>query len=557
MEIVKSLFTFAGGLGMFLYGMNIMADGLQKGAGNKMKQLMGFLTNNRLVGVLVGALVTAIIQSSSATTVMVVGFVNAGIINLTQAVGVIMGANIGTTVTGWLVSMNEWGAFLKPDFFAPVLIAIGAFILMFAKRSGKRTVGEILVGFGVLFVGLSFMSGAISPYSDSPIFATAFKVLGGNPLLGILTGAVVTAIIQSSSASVGILQTLALNGMVTWNSAVYITLGQNIGTCVTALLSSAGANKTAKRAAVIHLLFNTIGAVIFGVAMFIIFHINPTFAASSIDSVQISIFHTLFNITNTLILFPFANKLVQLSGLIIREHVEDTKEQVPEVVDEEEDILRHLDKRILESPSFALENADQEILHMARITCQNVADSFKAVLEDDADCVASVLEEEKAIDRLAKKLSKYLVQVSSLSLTEQQHMVVNHLFYTVSDIERIGDHAENIAELAKYKIDNHIHFSDIAKEEVKGLMSYVSSSLDYSIKARTEMSWEAVQKAKEYEDLVDYVESELREKHIERLSKNLCKPTSGVVFLDLLTNLERISDHADNMSTYVKQELKH
>ena len=555
MEIVKSLFTFAGGLGMFLYGMNIMADGLQKGAGNKMKQLMGFLTNNRIVGVLVGALVTAIIQSSSATTVMVVGFVNAGIINLTQAVGVIMGANVGTTVTGWLVSMNEWGAFLKPDFFAPVLIAIGAFILMFAKRSGKKTIGEILVGFGVLFVGLSFMSGAIEPYSDSPIFATAFRVLGGNPFLGILTGAVVTAIIQSSSASVGILQTLALNGMVTWNSAVYITLGQNIGTCITALLSSAGANKTAKRAAVIHLLFNMIGAVVFGVGMFIIFHINPAFASSSIDSVQISIFHTIFNITNTLILFPFANKLVQLSGLIIRDD-EQEKAQLPEIVDEEEDILRHLDKRILESPSFALENADQEILHMARITCQNVENSFKAVMGNDEDCVALVLQEEKSIDRLAKKLSKYLVQVSSLSLTEQQHMVVNHLFYTVSDIERIGDHAENIAELAKYKIENHIEFSDTAHEELKGLMSYVSSSLDYSIKARTEMSWEAVQKAKEYEDLVDYVESELREKHIERLAKNLCKPTSGVVFLDLLTNLERISDHADNMSTYVKKELK-
>lgn len=555
MEIVKSLFTFAGGLGMFLYGMNIMADGLQKGAGNKMKQLMGFLTNNRIVGVLVGALVTAIIQSSSATTVMVVGFVNAGIINLTQAVGVIMGANIGTTVTGWLVSMNEWGSFLKPDFFAPVLIAIGAFILMFAKHSGKKTVGEILVGFGVLFVGLSFMSGAIEPYSDSPIFATAFRALGGNPFLGILTGAVVTAIIQSSSASVGILQTLALNGMVTWNSAVYITLGQNIGTCITALLSSAGANKTAKRAAVIHLLFNMIGAVVFGVGMFIIFHINPTFASSSIDSVQISIFHTIFNITNTLILFPFANKLVQLSGLIIRDD-EKEKAQLPEVVDEEEDILRHLDKRILESPSFALENADQEILHMARITCQNVENSFKAVMENDEDCVLSVLQEEKSIDRLAKKLSKYLVQVSSLSLTEQQHMIVNHLFYTVSDIERIGDHAENIAELAKYKIENHIEFSDTAHEELKGLMSYVSSSLDYSIKARTEMSWEAVQKAKEYEDLVDYVESELREKHIERLAKNLCKPTSGVVFLDLLTNLERISDHADNMSSYVKKELK-
>ena len=252
---IEMLFKFVGGLGMFLYGMHVMADGLQKSAGGRMKQLLGILTNHRILGVLVGALVTAVIQSSSATTVMVVGFVNAGIISLTQAVGVIMGANIGTTITAWVVSMSEWGEMLKPEFFAPLLIGLGAFIVLFSSKERLRQVGEILVGFGVLFIGLSFMTASITPYKDAPIFATAFQVLGKNPVLGILTGAVVTAIIQSSSASVGILQTLALNGVVSWNSAIYITLGQNIGTCVTALLSSAGANRTAKRAAVIHLLF--------------------------------------------------------------------------------------------------------------------------------------------------------------------------------------------------------------------------------------------------------------------------------------------------------------
>lgn len=255
-EILEILFVFAGGLGMFLYGMNLMGDGLQKSAGNKMKRLLGYLTNNRIIAILVGTLVTGIIQSSSATTVMVVGFVNAGILSLVQAVGVIMGANIGTTVTAWLVSMNEWRSVLKPEFFAPALIAIGAFILLLAKDQKKKDIAEIIIGFGILFIGLKFMSDVIKPYSDSPIFSNAFRVLGKNPLLGILVGAIVTAIIQSSSASVGILQTLAMAGVVNWNSAIYITLGQNIGTCITALLSSVGANKTAKRAAFIHLSFN-------------------------------------------------------------------------------------------------------------------------------------------------------------------------------------------------------------------------------------------------------------------------------------------------------------
>ena len=268
MQHIEMLFRFIGGLGMFLYGMNVMADGLQKSAGGRMRHLLEVLTKNRLMGILLGAAVTAVIQSSSATTVMVVGFVNAGLMNLTQAAGIIMGANIGTTITAWVVSMSEWGSALKPEFFAPLLIGIGAFLILFSKKEKARELSEILMGFGILFIGLSFMSGAITPYRDAPIFSEAFRILGGNPILGILTGLAVTAVIQSSSASVGILQTLAANGVVTWNSAIYITLGQNIGTCVTALLSSLGAQRTAKRAAAIHLLFNVIGAVIFGGIMF-------------------------------------------------------------------------------------------------------------------------------------------------------------------------------------------------------------------------------------------------------------------------------------------------
>ena len=316
---IQMLFKFIGGLGMFLYGMDAMADGLQKSAGHKMQQLLGVLTSNRLMGVLLGTGITAIIQSSSATTVMVVGFVNAGIINLQQAVGIIMGANIGTTVTSWIVSMSEWGEMMKPEFFAPALVGVGAVLSLFTGSGKKKQVGEILVGFGVLFIGLSFMSDSITPYRNAPIFSQAFAVLGKNPLLGILAGLVVTGIIQSSSASVGILQTLALNGIVNWQSAIFITLGQNIGTCVTALLSSLSANKTAKRAAVIHLLFNVVGAVIFGCIMFVVFKLNPVFAASRISSVGISIFHTIFNVSNTIILFPFAGLLVKASGLLVRE----------------------------------------------------------------------------------------------------------------------------------------------------------------------------------------------------------------------------------------------
>lgn len=547
LEDVSLLFQFVGGLGMFLYGMNIMADGLQKSAGDRMKQLLGYLTNNRFVAILVGTLVTAIIQSSSATTVMVVGFVNAGLLTLGQAVGVIMGANIGTTVTSWLVSMSDWGDALKPEFFAPLLVGIGAGILMFCKSRKKKDFGEILVGFGLLFIGLSFMSGSIEPYSDAPIFSQAFAILGKNPILGIIAGCVVTGIIQSSSASVGILQVLAANGVVNWSSAIFITLGQNIGTCVTAMLSSAGAHKTAKRAAVIHLLFNTIGAVVFGIIMFIIFQIWSGFASSSISSTQISIFHTIFNISNTLILFPFANGLVKLSGLIIKDDSE-------EVV-KEKGVVTHLDDRILESPSFALETVEKEVVSMGHLVQETANMSIEAVKNGNQELINKVLENEKTINQLEKSLTEYLVKVNNTSLSDKQHLVVKNLLYTISDLERIGDHAENIVELAQTMVNDQIHFSASALEELQIISTKVKNAIKCSIEAREIGDMSKVRLVFDYEDSVDALEEEMREAHIRRLSSNQCKAESGVVFLDIISNLERMADHTVNIVGYVKDEM--
>lgn len=317
---VSYLFGFIGGLGMFLYGMHIMADGMQKTAGGKMQKFLSQITENRFTAIALGAIVTAIIQSSGATTVMVVGFVSAGVLSLSQAVGVIMGANIGTTITAWIVSLSQIGdsmQLLTPDFYAPLLIGIGAVLILFSKTDRKRTTGEILIGVGMLFMGLEMMSSSIKPFTGLPIFSDAFRLLGGNPILGMLVGIIVTALLQSSSASVGILQTLALNGVVNTSAAIYITLGQNIGSCVTALISSIGSSRTAKRAAAIHLLFNCLGAVVFGILGFVVFSFYTKLAQYHINAVEISLFHTFFNLTMTTLLFPFAQALVKLSGWIV------------------------------------------------------------------------------------------------------------------------------------------------------------------------------------------------------------------------------------------------
>lgn len=549
---VGMLFSFIGGLGMFLYGMNIMADGLQRSAGGKMQKLMGFLTKNRLMAILVGAGVTAIIQSSSATTVMVVGFVNAGMLELAQAVGVIMGANIGTTITAWIVSMSEWGSVMKPEFFAPLLLGIGAFLVLFTKSEKKKKIGEILVGFSILFIGLSFMSDAIKPYRDAPIFAQAFAVLGKNPVLAVLAGAVVTAIIQSSSASVGILQTLALNGVVNWQSAVFITLGQNIGTCVTALISSAGAGKNAKRASIIHLLFNVIGAVAFGIIMFVLFRFNTAWGAATINSVEISVFHTVFNVLNTLMLIPFANKLVKLSTYIIRD---DKEADVTEITPAGE-MRRHLDERILENPAFAMDAVMGEVNVMGQSALENLKAALEGVETGNKELIRAVFDKEKIINEMEKVLTSFLVRVDNLSLTEGQHKVVKNLFYTISDLERVGDHAENIAELAENMRKDDISFSKKGFKDLKLISDETILALESALKARELSSTqEAIQEA-DYERNVDKLEDELREKHIQRLSKGKCEPESGVVFLDLISNLERIADHATNIAGYVVSESR-
>ena len=553
-DLLGNIFMFLGGLGMFLYGMNIMGDGMQKAAGSKMSGFLRLVTDNRLLAIGLGALITATVHSSSATTVMVVGFVNAGILNLTQAVGVIMGANIGTTITAWMVSMNELGDAMKlfqPSFFAPLFVGLGSFGLMFAKKK-DNLVAEILIGMGLLFCGLTYMSGAVKPYADSPIFANAFAVLGGNPILGILVGAGVTALIQSSTASVGILQTLAMSGMVNTSAAIYITLGQNMGTCVTALISSTGASRNAKRASAIHFLFNATGAVLFGIGMFALTFIAPEFAHAPIDSLKISVFHTIFNVTNTILLFPFAKQLVNLSGLFVKETPEE--EAAEKVAAQEEDVLQ-LDQRIFQSPPMALEVAAMEVVHMGKMVEKNLKLAIDTILNYDFDKLPEVHKHEEAINNVNKKLTEYLVQVNNLSLTDKQKREVSNLFYTISDLERIGDHAENLAESAEFLQEHGLQFSEVGMEDLKWITGVANSVVGYAVAARQDMNLDAVRKVSKLEDEMDTLEEEMREKHIERLSKQICNPSSGVIFLDIVSNLERISDHAYNVAGYVKDEL--
>ena len=557
-EYISSLFEFAGGIGMFLYGMNTMADGMQRSAGGKMKKLLGYLTSNRLLAIIVGAVITAIIQSSGATTVMVVGFVNAGLMTLVQAVGVIMGANIGTTITAWIVSLGQLGDAAKvmnPSFYAPFLIGIGAFVILFSKKDKVKNAGEIIVGIGLLFEGLTFMSSSIAPYTDAPIFSQAFQIVGSNPFLGILIGIIVTAVLQSSSASVGILQTLALNGVVTTNAAIYITLGQNIGSCVTALISSAGTTRTAKRAACMHILFNIAGALLFGTVGFILFSIYPALAAHNITSVEISVFHTFFNITCTLVMFPFANLLVKISGLIVRENEKQDDFAELEAKDAvAAEIARHFDSRLLGQPSVAVETAKNEVITMGNLALDNIKYAAEATQKNDQTMVDKVYEIEHKVDLYEKYLTEYLIKVNNLSITEEQHLLINDLFHAIIDIERVSDHAENIAELAKYKIEHQIIFSEKGTQELNQLWDKVVHCFEEAVKARGTGSRQAIQNVLRIEDEVDDLEEELRNKHIERLSAGLCIPSNGVVFLDILSNLERMSDHANNIVDCIQEE---
>lgn len=544
MDWLDLILSFLGGFGLFLFGMEYMGEGLQKAAGSRMKNILGALTQNRLLGVLVGAGVTALIQSSSATTVMVVGFVNVGLLSLRQAVGVIMGANIGTTITSWIVALGEWTTFLKPAVLAPIFIVVGVALIMFSKKAHLKSIGQILFGFGGLFLGLDMMSNAAKPLSKLESIKNLFLLLGSNPVLGVLTGAIVTAIIQSSSASVGILQALALAGLVPWGSAIYIILGQNIGTCITAILSSIGASINAKRAATIHFLFNLIGTIIFGILAVILFNFAiPSLRNELIDVTQISIVHTIFNVLSTIILFPFGNLLVFLAESLVKGKSKEKRN---------DDYF--LDERLLETPTVAVQTTIKEVLRMGEMACWNVQTSLEALFEQDESKMKEVFEREREINTLQEKLNSYLIKLSNLSLSEKEQLKVAELFHMVSDIERVGDHADNIGELAVKLKEQNLNFSEGAKKELEGIADVALECYSKAIKGYEKQDRAMATEAISLEDKVDKLEEKLRSKHMKRLAKEECNPYAGIIFLDMISNIERITDHASNIAILLLDE---
>ena len=553
LDNITNLFLFIGGLGMFLYGMHVMAEGTQKSVGGKMKDFLGMLTSNRLKAVLVGTLITGIIQSSGATTVMVVGFVSAGLMTLSQAVGVIMGANIGTTVTAWIVSLSQIGdsmKFLNPEFYAPVLIGIGAGIIMFSKSDTKKNRAEIIIGFGLLFQGLKFMSESVAPYTDAPIFATVFTTLGSNPFLGMLAGAVVTALLQSSSVSVGILQMLAGNGLIMTNAAIFITLGENIGSCVTAMLSSIGGSRDARRAAVIHLSFNMIGALLFTVISIVLFALKPTLAHYHISPVQISMFHTGFKLTMTVLLFPFGEQLVKLSGMLVPE-----KQALLTGEKKEEELVTHLDPRIFEQPAIAVAALSNAVATMGKLTLRNVERACEVCFTQDEAVIAEIFETEKKINAMNRELSEYLIKANTLPVNDHQRLVVADLFNTLTDLERSGDHAENVAKEVQLLMTRQLTLSETGKKDLRDMTDAVQEAFRCAVKAREERSVTSARKVSACEDLVDSLRDEQKERHMDRLSRGECKPEAGLVFIEIIDNLERISDHAQNMAEYIMNEI--
>lgn len=527
-----------GGLGLFLYGMNIMGTGLEKAAGERLKRLIEILTSNRLMGVIVGTVVTMIIQSSSATSVMVVGFVNAGLMNLSQAVGVIMGANIGTTVTVQLI------AFDLTD-IAPLAVAIGVAIWLATSKKKLKSLAEVLIGFGVLFIGMDMMGNGLKPLAGNPVFSNIMSSLN-DPFLGILVGFGLTTLIQSSSASIGLLQTLASLGLVDINIAFPILFGDNIGTTTTAMLSSIGANRTAKRAAVMHFLFNLIGTIIFIVVLRVPIQAIVTKISPYDVKRQIANAHTLFNVINAIVLFPFANLLVKAAEKLVPG--EDRKEEEPG--------LKYLDARILETPSIALGQVVKEVYRMANIVEANFKTAYQAFVDKDQNLTQEVFNNERLINQLETDIIQYLVKLSNKPLTEKQHVQLNALIKTVNDIERVGDHSDNIAELVQIAIENDLPFSDTAVKELETIFTKTFQAFKAASEAFYTVDFEKARETLKLEEEIDVLEEEYRNNHIKRLNNMLCTPHSGVIFLDLLSNLERISDHSSNIALYVLDALK-
>ncbi len=547
---IFSILNLIGGLSLFLFGMSLMGQALERRAGSRLKMLLGKLTTNRIAGLVTGLAVTAVIQSSSATTVMVVGFVNSGLMTLRQAINVIMGANVGTTVTAWILSLsgissdNVLVALLKPSSFTPVLALIGIILYMFTKESKKKDTGMILLGFATLMFGMEAMSGAVSSLRDLPEFQNMF-VAFTNPVLGVLAGAVLTAIIQSSSASVGILQALASTGAVTYGAAIPIIMGQNIGTCITAIISAVGANKNAKRAALVHLSFNLIGTAVWLTIFCIVRAVAvPALLGESVSLMGIAVCHSVFNILCTLLMLPLAGVLERMVKKIIPDY---------EAIEQTEE----LDARLLGSPSLALERCGHVLDTMAQKAIGALKDSIDTIYSYDEKHALRIREAEDETDHLEDILGTYLVKLTSTQLGENESAKATEYMKMIGDYERIADHAVNILQSAEEMNQKEIVLSEEAKKEYSQLTDAVEEILDLSYTAFKETDLNAARKTEPLEQVVDEVKESLRTRHILRLQKGECSVDAGFVWSDLLTNLERVADHCSNISGCVLDTARH
>lgn len=530
---ISEVMMLLGGLGLFLYGMKLMGDGLEMAAGSRLKKIVEKLTRNKYMGALVGLIVTMVIQSSSSTTVMVVGFVNAGLMTLAQATGVIMGANIGTTVTGLLIA-------IKLNDLAPIAIFIGVVMIMFIKKTSYKHVGQIIAGFGILFMGMTNMGDALAPLSESQMFKDMMSTFS-NPLLGVLIGLVFTAIIQSSSASVGVLMALAGQGVVPIESAVFVIFGQNIGTCVTAVLSCIGTNRTAKRTATVHLLFNIIGATLFiCISLFTPFISWIKMAAPDNILMQISIVHITFNVVTTAILLPLSDYLVKLACIVIPG--EDEKREAKS--------LKFLDARILKTPPIAVAQVLKEVARMGDLARKNYLMAMDMLFTGNVEKMEELEDNEEVLNFLNTNITEYLVKINSLELEDNDRKLVGALFHVVSDFERIGDHGENIAEQAIQLQTTKTTFSEQALQELHQMQDKVISVLDDSCRLFQErkMDFDLAYKINSTEDSIDDMAKTCKENHVSRLNQSLCTAQGGAIYNDLITNLERIADHSTNIA---------
>ena len=549
---IFGILTMIGGLALFLFGMDFMGANLSKASGGKLEYILEKLTSNPLKAVALGAGVTAIIQSSSATTVMVVGFVNSGIMKLSQATGIIMGANIGTTITSWMLSLTGiqgdsiWLKMLKPSSFAPVLALIGIIMYMFMKSEKKKYIGGILIGFAILMSGMETMSGAVKPLADVPEF-TGILTMFSNPILGMLAGAVLTGIIQSSSASVGILQALCATGAVSYGTAIPIIMGQNIGTCVTALISSIGASKNAKRAACIHLYFNIIGTVLFMVVFYSINAFVPfAFLGDAASPAGIAVVHSCFNIAATCLLLPFTKQLEWLACHTVR----DKKEKQSTA----ENRLRLLDARFLEQPALAMEHSNQVMSEMTRLTTNSLDVAMQLLKHYDPEDEQLVEAMENRVDLYEDQLGRYLLEVSSRELTAADSLDLSTLLHCIGDMERISDHAVSIARSAKEMHEKQLSFSEHAKQEMDVLCAAVSELLHHTADMLETRDTKAATRIEPLEEVVDDLSDQMKLHHVERLRSGRCTIEMGFILNDLTNSLERIADHCSNVGVSILEQ---